>query len=169
LINYLFSHTYGLDISNTLPECYKWINKAKLKILTHGFLQDAKTHWITKLTQCNTLHRRFFGYMYNLIIIDIDSPLVYVNRGHNVITVDWSALAKFTSYWDDAAYIPEIGEHLGTYIAAIFRQGFVKSEAIELVGFSLGAHVAGIAGFTYNKIVKEKIGQITGKQCIFMI
>jgi pimeloyl-ACP methyl ester carboxylesterase len=132
-----------------------------LKMLIHGFADNGKTGWVLRMK------RR------------------YLEAGdNNVVSVDWESLVRsvgwsiehfihknsVTSYWWFQA-----GKHFWNYPSAAKSTHFVAGAAakflraaigtcgmdyrqIHVVGFSLGAHVAGLAG----QIMKGKLRRVTG-------
>lgn len=71
----------------------------------------------------------------------------YLKKGaYNVIVVDWSTVGDNTCY-------PSVAEHGLSSVGRLFSRlldqlvaGGVSLARVHVVGFSLGAHVAGIAG-----------------------
>ncbi|RZB41610.1 phospholipase A1 member A, partial [Asbolus verrucosus] len=83
----------------------------------------------------------------------------YLDSGdYNVIGMDWSALCEF-EYLSAIRGAQQAGKILAEFLDWLFEVG-VEMEKIHLVGHSLGAHVAGVAG---HEIKNGKIGRITGK------
>lgn len=76
----------------------------------------------------------------------------------NIILVDWSALAALPYYARSVINSELVGIYLAKFIKFIVKQG-VPMQNIHLIGFSLGAKVAGIAG----KALSGKLPRITGK------
>lgn len=75
--------------------------------------------------------------------------------------MDWTNGAKGPSYAVAAANTELVGRQLGMLLVDLIDKG-MSPKNIHLIGFSLGAHVAGTA----SEVVKMKghlIGRITGK------
>lgn len=78
----------------------------------------------------------------------------------NVIIIDWEKGAAGPSYPVAAANTQLIGRQLALLLVDMTSLG-AAAESIHIIGFSLGAHVAGFAG----RAVQQKgifIGRITG-------
>ncbi|EFA73130.1 hypothetical protein CRD_01534 [Raphidiopsis brookii D9] len=83
----------------------------------------------------------------------------------NVILVDWSEDASYSfQVYEEGVYeeakistIP-IGDELSDFLISLQ----IDPKKIELIGHSLGSHVAGIAGSTYYNKTGEKLGLIIG-------
>nr|XP_022909629.1 pancreatic lipase-related protein 2-like [Onthophagus taurus] len=78
----------------------------------------------------------------------------------NVIIMDWSNGAKGPQYATAAANTEIVGRQLGILLNDLITSGLTP-KAIHLIGFSLGAHVAGCAS-EYLKNKNILIGRITG-------
>ncbi|XP_035781036.1 phospholipase A1 VesT1.02-like [Anopheles albimanus] len=84
-----------------------------------------------------------------------DSPVARTIRetyllqwNYNVIVVDWSACAMAWNYAKAVGCVPMVGKALGSLLDELQRSGGLLLEEVYLIGHSLGAHVAGIAGKT---------------------
>ncbi|XP_044299888.1 lipoprotein lipase isoform X1 [Varanus komodoensis] len=75
----------------------------------------------------------------------------------NVIVVDWLSRASL-HYPVAAAYTKVVGEEVATLIDWMEEQFGYSVDKIHLLGYSLGAHVAGVAG----SLTSNKINRITG-------
>ncbi|XP_064187696.1 lipoprotein lipase [Anguilla rostrata] len=75
----------------------------------------------------------------------------------NVIVVDWLERAS-QHYPTSAAYTKLVGHDVGKFVNWLEREVHYPWEKLHLLGYSLGAHVAGIAGLLTN----HKINRITG-------
>ncbi|KAL0851368.1 hypothetical protein ABMA28_007184 [Loxostege sticticalis] len=66
----------------------------------------------------------------------------------NVIVVDWSAAAAGPpqNYGRAVRNVPDVGRHLGNFLTWLIRDFGGNWNNVHLVGFSLGAHVVGVAG-----------------------
>ncbi|XP_030022432.2 lipase member I-like [Manduca sexta] len=76
----------------------------------------------------------------------------------NVIVVDWSRLAGNVNYNTAAAGVPSVGQHLGNFLVWVFNNMGGNWNQLHLVGFSLGAHIVGVAGRTAGR----RPGRVTG-------
>lgn len=87
----------------------------------------------------------------------------YFDRGnYNLFFVDWSELARAPCYPSAAHNTKHAGECIGQLINRIRDSG---TENIHIIGFSLGAHVAGFAANQANDL---KIPRITGLYLIYL-
>ncbi|XP_045493749.1 pancreatic triacylglycerol lipase-like [Colias croceus] len=63
----------------------------------------------------------------------------------NVVVVDWHALAA-GNYVTAVVGVPSVGQHLGNFVNWLLNTGGGNWNNVHFVGFSLGAHIVGIAG-----------------------
>ncbi|KAK9702906.1 Lipase [Popillia japonica] len=88
-------------------------------------------------------------------------PLVYTGIGYNVIIVNWSPLSKQPCY--PAAFLNTW--HVGQCVAILsvsLAAYNILPEDIHVLGFSLGAHIAGFASKHMRKTMGRPYGRITG-------
>lgn len=76
----------------------------------------------------------------------------------NVITVDWRRLASGPDYTRAASSTGPVGERVARFIEFLIAQG-TPSSAFHIVGFSLGAQVAGATG---GSLRSARLPRITG-------
>ncbi|WP_373526205.1 hypothetical protein [Nostoc sp.] len=76
----------------------------------------------------------------------------------NIILVDWEEGASSFWYPTSAGRTRDVGNQLATYL---INNG-VDPTYTNLIGHSLGAHVAGFAGSTYRQSTGRSIAQIVG-------
>ncbi|KAJ8942722.1 hypothetical protein NQ318_017021, partial [Aromia moschata] len=82
----------------------------------------------------------------------------YLETGdYNVIGMDWSALCEF-EYLSATRGVRIAGRYLGEFLNWLEQMG-VPLETIHIIGHSMGAHVAGVAG---GRVGKGRIARITG-------
>ncbi|XP_075979721.1 pancreatic lipase-related protein 2-like [Anticarsia gemmatalis] len=74
----------------------------------------------------------------------------------NVIVVDWRTVAV-SNYITAARGVPVVGQAVGKFLAFLSKVTGVSYRSIHLVGFSLGAHLVGVAG----REVGGKVARIT--------
>lgn len=80
-----------------------------------------------------------------------------------MIVVDWNWLASDTIYFNSAYNTRIVGERVGEFIVYLRKTRFIKSyKSVHMVGFSLGAHVAGYAAKHVKKTVKIRVARVTG-------
>lgn len=135
------------DTFNTLLQTEnndKFRPDAKTKVIIHGWTENGRIDWIRDMA-----HAYF----------DSDSSL-------NVISVEWSQLAAGPpeqEYSPAARNTQPVGQHVGEFINYMINRdetSFSLSD-FHVVGFSLGAQVAGKAGSTL-KSLNGDLGRITG-------
>nr|AIY34737.1 lipase 8 [Lygus lineolaris] len=105
------------------------------KILVHGWRNSRKTEFTTNIT---------------------DSYLNAMDV--NVIQVDWSAIAE-QDYITARLAVPNVGKTVAAFIEKITKELQVSLSDLQLVGHSLGAHIVGVSGYTFQN---PKIGTVTG-------
>lgn len=89
------------------------------------------------------------------------SPLVkYYNV---VISVDWSSGAVNPSYRRSVANTQLTGREIAHLLHILHEKRQINLEKVCLIGFSLGAHVAGLAGRWLKQQYGLDLGRITGK------
>lgn len=111
--------------------------KNKLKVLVHGYT--------SKWNEKNAL-----------LVADAYLQL----DDYNVLLMDWKIGARGPQYVSAAANSEIVGRELGILLLKLVEKGS-NPRNMHLIGFSLGAHVAGTA----SEILKEKgylLGRITG-------
>ena len=93
----------------------------------------------------------------------------------NIICVDWSELSGFNipfpiSY---AFYlmslkvnVPKVGLRIAEFIIFLIKNEYIDGpEMVHIIGVSLGAHVAGVAGLKTKQLTGKKVSRITGLVC----
>jgi len=75
----------------------------------------------------------------------------------NYIAVDWEPLALLPLYIRSMTYSTLVGEQTGNLINFLVEQG-ADLKDFHVIGFSLGAHVAGKAGATVNGVLPRITG-----------
>ncbi|XP_011696116.1 PREDICTED: pancreatic triacylglycerol lipase [Wasmannia auropunctata] len=84
----------------------------------------------------------------------------YLRRGHyNVILIHWPKLAVLPWYISAVRNAKVVGPYLAHMISWLDAQKAVSLSKIHVIGFSLGAEVAGFMG---KALAPRKIGRITG-------
>lgn len=122
------------------------------KLSVHGFNPDLKTvifiHGFLEVVP---------GASGNTIIEGYASR----NESYNIIILDWSMLT--TAPWYAQAIINArfTGKVLATFLEHYHSNKELSIDNVHIVGFSLGAHVAGIAG-KFLRVKGQKVARITG-------
>ncbi|XP_053996741.1 pancreatic lipase-related protein 2-like isoform X1 [Hylaeus anthracinus] len=85
---------------------------------------------------------------------------VYLKRGqHNVILVDWAKLAGLPWYVTAVRNTKIVGPQVARFVKWLDAQGAVPFSKLHVIGFSLGAEIAGFMG---KALAPRKVGRITG-------
>ncbi|KAK0084304.1 hypothetical protein PV325_007299 [Microctonus aethiopoides] len=115
--------------------------KHKTVIIIHGFTASAKS----KSSQL------------------IKNALLQVGE-HNAIVVDWGTLSKGPDYCKVISRMPVTGTYVAQFIIWLEKIFSISRTTFHVIGFSLGAHISGLAGeaLARNDPNKIKIGRITG-------
>ena len=123
-------------------------NSKPFKLMTHGFsshVTGGKTAFVNAWMQTTNLE-------VNVILVN------WPGLAFAAQVVDWDSV-----FYDAAALNSiDVGEYLGHCLAAISSQTGVSGSNMHLVGHSLGAHLMGKAGRTYNEILGQHISRISG-------
>lgn len=69
---------------------------------------------------------------------------------YNVLLIDWSTLAAAPWYISAVNNLPTTGKYVARFIRFLVRQSY-EVEKIHLIGFSLGAEMAGYIGLQLQK------------------
>ncbi|CRK90501.1 CLUMA_CG004131, isoform A [Clunio marinus] len=77
----------------------------------------------------------------------------------NVIFVDWSEGASTLNYISARNRVPTVGTFVASYLDFLHENNFIDFNRVSLVGFSLGAHIAGMTG---KNVRRGKINTIIG-------
>ncbi|XP_039295518.1 LOW QUALITY PROTEIN: uncharacterized protein LOC111056619 [Nilaparvata lugens] len=134
------SDTPLLDVGfANLTAVYTWAGKAfnvsaPTKVIVHGFGSSCSHVWVYEMR----------------------SALMSVEEC-NVICVDWEKGATFPNYVRAAANTRLVGKQLSMLIAGLHEKLHLPLHKVHIIGFSLGAHVAGFAGAQL-----KNISRITG-------
>uniref|UniRef100_A0A147BTF4 Putative pancreatic lipase-like enzyme n=1 Tax=Ixodes ricinus TaxID=34613 RepID=A0A147BTF4_IXORI len=83
----------------------------------------------------------------------------------NFFIVLWTGGAKKPLYNIAAANTALVGRQIALLLKKLTEEfpDTVSSSEVHLIGFSLGAHVAGFCGRTFTLLTNKTIGRITGK------
>lgn len=84
--------------------------------------------------------------------LNIGGTSAYLRNGEfNVIVVDWGMGAETSNYVRARNRVGDVGRSLANFIDFMNQSFNLRFEDLTVVGFSLGAHVAGIAGKTVRR------------------
>uniref|UniRef100_A0A672TR69 Lipoprotein lipase n=1 Tax=Strigops habroptila TaxID=2489341 RepID=A0A672TR69_STRHB len=121
---------------------------------------------VNSLAQCNFNHTSktfvvIHGWtvtgMYESWVPKLVDALYKREPDSNVIVVDWLIRAQ-QHYPVSAAYTKLVGKDVATFIDWMEEEFNYPLNNVHLLGYSLGAHAAGIAG----SLTKKKVNRITG-------
>ncbi|CAG7729208.1 unnamed protein product [Allacma fusca] len=140
---------YEMRLSNISSILNSGINPyTPVKFLIHGFNHNHRC-WFPQEVKDTFLRQGFDG---------------------NIITVDWGRLATpvGTEPFASLAYplcvrnVKLVGEIMTELVTILIEHGMLHMESLHLIGFSLGAHIAGIVGNSLQRRYRWKIARITG-------
>ncbi|VVC41778.1 Lipase/vitellogenin,Triacylglycerol lipase family,Lipase, N-terminal,Alpha/Beta hydrolase fold [Cinara cedri] len=118
------------------------------KILIHGWLGNAKD----QNSVCTSLKNEYFK----------------LDDYYNVICVDWSLVTLDTTYLAARLRCKEIGNYVAKLIAALLDNTNLKLDRVHVIGFSMGAHIAGYAGKQFMGRIPRITGLDPAKPLFFM-
>lgn len=98
---------------------------------------------------------RMNGYDNEAVLLIRDEFLI--KEDCNFIAVDWEQLADNVNYYSSAANTQAVGILTGNFVNFLVTLG-AELNKFHIIGFSLGAHVAGKAGSTINGLVPRITG-----------
>lgn len=100
------------------------------------------------------LHRRFCPYSQ------------FSQERINAVVIDWGDGATPPNYVRAAGNTALVGRQIAAFLKHV--KGIIEDPTVlskvHLIGFSLGAQVAGFCGRYYRKLTQEVIDRITGKR-----
>ncbi|XP_067009676.1 endothelial lipase-like [Anabrus simplex] len=109
--------------------------RAATKVLIHGFGESSAANDMSKIKKA------------------------YLTVGdYNVLVVDWGSLAASPCYTTAKRNTNVVGRALGNLLDQLASSG-ADLGRVHLIGYSLGAQVAGIAG---NAVLRGSVCRITG-------
>jgi hypothetical protein len=106
------------------------------RVLIHGFLEDDSAD-IKVETAAELL--RYYNF--------------------NVLFIDWSEGAQTINYFAAAARVPTVGQFTGSYLDFLHENSLLNFSRLGVIGFSLGAH---IAGWTGKSVRRGRVQYIVG-------
>nr|XP_054928347.1 uncharacterized protein LOC126534523 isoform X2 [Dermacentor andersoni] len=118
----------------------RWNVRRPLVAIIHGFTEDGQRPWVISLK---------------------DSLVRYARS--NVLIVDWNKGATYPYYLRAARNTPVPGVQLSLLIQKIIHSSKhrLSPNSVHVVGFSLGAQVAGFCGRHFHRAFNTKLGRIT--------
>lgn len=132
------------------------------KIITHGWLSDKDSDSCTfirdgkNLTKKNVSNFLICCKKFSIVVCFLF--LAYLNLGdYNIIVVDWSKVAKIIWYPWAASHVESVGKYVAEFVDFMQKEG-MDLKKTTMVGFSLGAHVVGVAGHHTSGAVNNIVG-----------
>jgi pancreatic triacylglycerol lipase len=77
----------------------------------------------------------------------------------NTFSVDWSVGASTSSYITARSRVEDVGRVVAQFVDFLSRVGSMNFSTLSLIGHSLGAHIAGIAG---KRVTRGRVQSIIG-------
>lgn len=77
----------------------------------------------------------------------------------NLFFVDWNYINPTFVYPNARMRVEKVAEEVGSFVNFLHDHAELRYENVTLIGFSLGAHVAGLAG---KKYINGEIGKVVG-------
>ncbi|CAL8096647.1 unnamed protein product [Orchesella dallaii] len=121
-----------------------------LRILIHGFMQDYNSSYPQQMKDTLLMHT--------------GDPVVIVDWGHLADGKFGPEAARAILYPFIVDNVADVGQYVANFIVFLKDNEALSSlDQVHILGFSLGAHVSGIAGWTVqNATDGEKVARITG-------
>ncbi|KAK5642884.1 hypothetical protein RI129_009051 [Pyrocoelia pectoralis] len=94
---------------------------------------------------------------YQSEVVTLIVSAVLQTNDFNVFVLDWSSIAMGL-YSTSFLSVESIGLHLATFINEMIEEFQLNTRMFMLVGYSLGAHIAGCAGAGVNGLVRYIVG-----------
>lgn len=152
---------------------------ASWKVLIHGFLQHKDAFFPRSVK--DGMHERdliflkfAFSGLKTCIFVAYMLRMEFHPKAprYNVLVVDWgnkncfsisSRVKQLLSYNTYAECTTSVALKVAQMLVFLYNNEAIRSmENIHIIGFSLGAHVAGQAGRNVTDLTGHKIGRITG-------
>lgn len=119
-------------------------------------------HTYMALYMCVHMYSNRLHINCNKFIYCVNYCAAFLKRGnYNVILIDWSAMTAVPWYTNAVDNMNVVARYVARFIRFLVMQGY-PVERVHLIGFSLGAEVAGFIG----KQLQEwgiNLKRITGK------
>ncbi|XP_035713921.1 endothelial lipase isoform X2 [Folsomia candida] len=111
-------------------------------LIIHGFWSDKDSEMPTMLTK---------AYLES----SVEANIIVVDWGKLVTTKSSDDKDKVHAYFDALTNFPLVAQRIADFVMWLKKLGHLKYEKVQLVGHSLGAHTAGMAG----SIIWDRIGR----------
>lgn len=90
---------------------------------------------------------------------EISSSALLKSKDQNVFFVDWGSTRKSFWYPEAVERVPEIAKVVAEFIDFMVDSASLELEKTTIIGFSLGAHIAGLAA---KNLANGKVNKIIG-------
>ncbi|KAF7271109.1 hypothetical protein GWI33_015972 [Rhynchophorus ferrugineus] len=147
----------------THTESVKFVLSTKTNNETEFFILDPLNPELPKHFN-RLIPLKIVVHGYGGLDIDFSTATVietYEEVGYNVITVDWQPLAQVPCYATAYMKTWHVAQCLSILVVSLMPLG-INPKLIHVVGFSLGAHVSGLAGNNLQKVLGKSFYRITG-------
>ncbi|ODN02419.1 Pancreatic triacylglycerol lipase [Orchesella cincta] len=128
--------------------------------LIHGFVNNYTCKFSQRVK--NAFLEAGKGEQYNIIVVDwgaLSTPKNQTNLGLTPL----NDLAKNPFYQAAVRNVPKVGRRIAEFIEFLINETYLDNpSSVYLAGFSLGAQVAGSAGYEVKQNMSDPIGRITG-------
>jgi hypothetical protein len=145
------------------PDIVKFILTSRTGNVTNLYqLNPFKVHLpsnFNKLTPIKILIHGYGGMVIDKAIKSVRKA--YQAIGYNVILVDWGPLSQIPCYATAYLNTWHVGQCIAILAVSLIPLG-IDPSLLHLVGFSLGAHIAGFTGANIKRALKVRPGRITG-------
>ncbi|CAL8336508.1 endothelial lipase isoform X2 [Gadus morhua] len=147
-LHYLIKYNMRKSLDLDLDGCYLQVGR-KESLQECGFNATAKTIFI--------IHGWTMSGLFESWMTELVSALIQRETEANVIIVDWISLAH-QLYPDAVNHTQRVGLSIAQMLNWLQDEHQLPLSNVHLIGYSLGAHVAGYAGTN----VRGTLGRITG-------
>ncbi|CAL8110295.1 unnamed protein product [Orchesella dallaii] len=127
------------------------------KIVIHGFvtnsdyksIQDIKNAYLARMVKTGEAQ----GSSYNIVLVNWDQlSTPRIGDDPNMLL-----------YRLAVNNVPVVGRRVGEFIQFLMQNGVIRNmDELHVIGFSLGAHVAGEAGNTLKELIGQVPSRVTG-------
>lgn len=87
----------------------------------------------------------------------------------NIIFIDWSEGSRTINYVAAANRVESVGRFVGSHISFMIEEGFLRVDRLKVIGFSLGAHIAGFVGKSSTVRLHTIVGLDPAGLRVFML
>lgn len=147
-LHYLIKYNMRKSLDLDQDGCYLQVGRKEC-LTECGFNATAKTIFI--------IHGWTMSGMFEIWMHSLVSAVIQRETEANVVIVDWISLAH-RLYPDAVNHTQRVGLSIADMLNWLQDEHYLSLSNVHLIGYSLGAHVAGYAGTN----VRGSLGRITG-------